>query len=77
MIHRLGTYCATQRYKTVALLRYNQLLANMVHSQLRMATLGLALVLLGLASAASTGGGGDCPSILGQTPALSDIFAKR
>ena len=49
----------------------------MVHSQLRMATLGLALVLLGLASAASTGGGGDCPSILGQTPALSDIFAKR
>ena len=55
---------------------YNQLLANMVHSQLRMA-FGLALVLLGLASAASTGGGGDCPSILGQTPALSDIFAKR
>merc|ERR1719318_1710101 len=47
----------------------------MVHSQLRMA-LGLALVLLGLASAASAGGG-DCPSILGQTPALSDIFAKR
>ena len=75
MIHRLGTYCATQSYKTVALLRYNQLLANMVHSQLRMA-LGLALVLLGLASAASTGGG-DCPSILEQTSALSDIFAKR
>merc|ERR1719318_558939 len=47
----------------------------MVHSQLRMA-LGLALVLLGLASATSAGGG-DCPSILGQTPALSDIFAKR
>merc|ERR1719167_1407397 len=47
----------------------------MDHSQLRMA-LGLALVLLGLASAASTGGG-DCPSILEQTPALSDIFAKR
>ena len=38
--------------------------------------LGLALVLLGLASAASTGGG-DCPSILEQTSALSDIFAKR
>ena len=47
----------------------------MVHSQLRMA-LGLALVILGPASAASTSGG-DCPSILGQTPALSDIFAKR
>merc|ERR1719318_978912 len=47
----------------------------MVHSQLRMA-LGLALVLLGLATATSAGGG-DCPSILGQTPALSDIFAKR
>merc|ERR1719494_901126 len=47
----------------------------MVHSQLRMA-LGLALVLLGLASAASAGGG-DCPSILEQTSALSDIFAKR
>merc|ERR1719461_2450138 len=47
----------------------------MVHSQLRMA-FGLALVLLGLASAASTGGG-DCPSILEQTSALSDIFAKR
>jgi len=48
----------------------------MVPSQLRMA-LGLALVFLGLASAASTGGGGDCPSILEQTSALSDIFAKR
>merc|ERR1719328_424192 len=47
----------------------------MAHSQLRMA-LGHALVLLGLASAASTGGG-DCPSILEQTSALSDIFAKR
>merc|ERR1719494_728583 len=47
----------------------------MVHSQLRMA-FRLALVLLGLASAASTGGG-DCPSILEQTSALSDIFAKR
>ena len=76
VIHRLGTYCATQRYKIGALLRYIQLLANMVHSQLRMA-LGLALVLLGLASAASTAGGGDCPSILEQTSALSDIFAKR
>ena len=58
-------------------MRYNQLLANMAHSQLRMAQIGLALVLLGLASAASADGGGDCPSILEQTSALSDIFAKR
>merc|ERR1719167_1156907 len=49
----------------------------MVHSQLRMATLGLALVLLVLLGLASAASGGDCPSILGQTPALSDIFAKR
>merc|ERR1719167_967168 len=47
----------------------------MDHSQLRMA-LGLALVLLGLASAASTGGG-DCPSILEETPALSATYPKR
>merc|ERR1719167_2012214 len=49
----------------------------MVHSQLRMATLGLALVLLGLASAASTGGGGDCFSILEDNPALSATYPKR